>query len=118
MPNENDPKETARIERKTPQTEKLLRQFLKLESGMYGSKTWRKNYDTALGATPPPLAKPAPCDSCEYVAKTIAEIDWHESRNAGHECCPDNDKPKDVPLCSKCGNPHTELHSLDCPASP
>lgn len=79
-----------KAERRTPQTEKLMRQFMKLESGMYGTKTWRKNYDLALGATPEPLVKPAHCDRCDYVANTVAEIHWHEERNAGHECCPDH----------------------------
>jgi hypothetical protein len=102
---DNDPgsKEDMRDTRKDPMTERTLRQFLKLESGMYGSKIWRKNYDTAIGGSEP-LAKAAPCDSCEFIARTIAEVDWHEGRNEGHECCPDNKPPVRVALCRECGN--------------
>ncbi len=84
MRNEDDAKESARKERHTPQTEKILRQFLTLESCNANSKTWRKNYDVAMKGSEK-LAEPCRCDSCDYVANTLAEIKWHEERNAGHE---------------------------------
>ncbi len=39
--NEEDPKITARNERKHPDTEKLLRQFLSLESGNFARDAYR-----------------------------------------------------------------------------
>lgn len=91
--------------RKDPMTERTLRQFLKLESGLGNSPAFIKNYDTAVkDAQHEALVKPAPCDKCDYIANTVAELDWHEERNPGHECCPDNE-PRDVArLCTKCGN--------------
>lgn len=91
--------------RKDPMTERTLRQFLKLESGLGNSPAFIKNYDTAVkDAQHETLVKPAPCDKCDYVANTVAEIHWHEERNPGHECCPDNEAREVVPLCSGCGN--------------
>ncbi len=87
MNDDNEPgsKEDLKHTRREPQTEKLLRQFLKLESGMYGSKTWRKNYDLAVGKTEAePFEIPVKCQACEYVANNAAEADWHASRNKGH----------------------------------
>ena len=98
-------------ERHSPQTEKILRQFLSLESCNANSASFNKNYDLAMKGNHDALVKPAPCDACEYVATTPAEIDWHESRNKGHECCPDNETPAAVPLCSMCGHAVT---SCDC----
>lgn len=81
--NEDDAKHTAQVERHTPQTEKILRQFLTLESGNYVSREMRANYGTAIhGSTK--LKIPMKCLQCDYVADTIAEIQWHESRNSGH----------------------------------
>lgn len=48
MPNEEDPKITARNARKDPLTEKLLRQFLKLESGT-DAKAYQVGYLRAFG---------------------------------------------------------------------
>ena len=85
--NEPGSKEEMRDYRRDKVTEQTLRQFLKLESGMYGGKVWRKNYDLALGHTDPMrLEESLHCQSCDYVAETAAEHEWHESRNPGHKC--------------------------------
>ena len=70
--------------RNRPETEKTLRQFLKMESGAYSRPSYIRNYETAIGE-PEKLVKPAHCNKCEYVADTIAEVHWHEERNDGHE---------------------------------
>lgn len=79
----------ARRALRDPQTQKTLRQFLTLESGNYVSNAMRRNYDVAVHGSAP-LVKPAHCDACDFIAATIAEVAWHEERNPGHECCPDN----------------------------
>lgn len=45
MPNEEDPKEVARIERKTPQVEKLLRQFLQVDGPKGNSAAFQEGWD-------------------------------------------------------------------------
>lgn len=80
MSNEEDPKETIRKERKTPQTERLLRQFLSLESGNYASAAYRAGYDAAMRGSAPRVVA-ARCRDCDYVANTFAEADWH-----GRQC--------------------------------
>lgn len=47
---EEDPKEAARKERKTPQVEKLLRQFMDLDGPKGTSKAYRANYDSIFEA--------------------------------------------------------------------
>jgi len=71
-------------ERKLPQTEKLLRQFLKLESGLGNSRAFNENYDTAMSDRPPTIEiHPVKCNSCDYVAANPVEYEWHEKRT-GH----------------------------------
>jgi hypothetical protein len=78
-----DAKIEARDERKTPQTEKLLRQFLTLETGNFITKKFRENFDVATkGSTPIVAVK---CSACDYAPNTVAEADWHQNRNKGHE---------------------------------
>ncbi len=80
--NEDDAKHVAQNERHTPQTEKILRQFLTLESGNYVSRQMRANYDVAIKGSKP--VDPAKCECCDYVATTEAEVAWHVDRNDGH----------------------------------
>ncbi len=83
MPNENDAKQEAIDYRHTPQTEKILRQFLSLESGNYVSRQMRKNYDVAIHGSPA-LEKPLYCTKCDYVATHVADVLWHTERIEGH----------------------------------
>lgn len=79
----------AKYYRNLPTTEKTLRQFLKMESGAYSRPAYIENYERSMRKTDPTaLAHPEPCDHCDYVATTDAEVTWHESRNPGHECHP------------------------------
>ena len=71
MTHEDDPKEAAKKERKSPATEKILRQFLTLESGNFVTKKMRDNYDVAIKGSPT-LDFTAHCTKCEYTAETIA----------------------------------------------
>jgi hypothetical protein len=64
--------------------EQTLKQWLSLESVNANGKSFVANYDTAMRGSEP-LTGACKCDSCDYVANTIAEIQWHESRNPGHE---------------------------------
>ncbi len=102
---EDDPNgKDAKAYRNHPQTEKTLRQFLKMESGAYTRPAYRENYDFAMqkNVTRPPY-EPHPCDKCAYVALTETEQTWHEHRNEGHECHPG--KVVEIALCRICGNP-------------
>lgn len=80
--------------RHKPETEKILRQFLNIDGPKGTTDAYRDNYDRIFGKRAAPeheaLVKPAPCSHCDFVATTIAEINWHESQNAQHHCCPDN----------------------------
>lgn len=95
--------EDPRLKR-DPMSERILRQWLKMESGAYTRPNYRANLDLALKGSDK-LVKPAPCGSCDYVAETAAEIHWHEDRNHGHECCPDNVRAAPVPRCKQCARP-------------
>lgn len=79
---DDKPKYDALKERKSPQTEKLLRQFLSMEAGNYARPAYRENYDAAFGE-PTPLPDPEKCLDCEFVAKTEQEKAFH-LKSAGH----------------------------------
>lgn len=93
-----------RYYRKRPDTDRGLRQFLKMESGAYSRASYIENYATAIAKDAPKALRHAePCDECDYVATTDAEVTWHEHRNPGHECHPG--RVVEVVLCRQCGNP-------------
>jgi hypothetical protein len=82
--NEDDAKHVAQVWRKKPATERILKQWLSLESVNANSKTFRAHYDVAMRGSAP-LIKVLHCDCCAFVAGTIAEVIWHERHNPGHE---------------------------------
>ncbi len=83
-PSENDPQQDMKDYRHTPQTEKILRQWLSLETGNFVSRAMRRNYEVAMNGSQA-LEKPLYCTKCEYVANTVAEVRWHQDRNEGHD---------------------------------
>lgn len=80
---EEDPKIVARDARKEPETEKLLRQFLTLESGNYVTEKYRSGYDATFGEKEL-LPIPEQCAECDYVAKTVAEK-HHHTKMVSHD---------------------------------
>ena len=81
MDDQTDPK--GNDLRHSPGTEKILRQWLTLESVNAASPAYRRHYETAFGK-PTALASPVHC-GCGYEARTLEEVHWHE-RLPGHEC--------------------------------
>jgi len=81
---EEDPKDVAKHERYTPGTEKILRQFLTLESGNYATAAYREAYDRIKN--PKHLIRPARCrhKGCTYVAECLEDINWH-IKQCGHK---------------------------------
>jgi hypothetical protein len=111
MINEDDPKTTAKNARKLPETEKVLRQFLSLESGNYATPKYRRNYELAFQERKP-LKQPLRCKHDGYVAETLQELEFHEDQTL-HD--PDHDfEPYDPPpvlptaqiWCDNCGGRH------------
>lgn len=80
MPNDTDDLNSQRY---TPGAEKMLKQFLTLESVNANSKAFRENYGAAIQGSVA-LDPPVKCPHCEYVAKTVAEVRFH-TRSCGHE---------------------------------
>lgn len=82
----SDAKELAKQEVRTPEVQRDLRQFLRMESGGIGrSKEFREWWDMAHS---PDTVFPVPlrCSStdCAYVAETRKEADWHLKQCPGH----------------------------------
>ena len=77
---EEDPKEVARLERKTPQAERLMKQFCKLESSVNAS-AYKAGYELAFankcldcdgwGAIGTGYCKETPCPTCDGTGKKI-----------------------------------------------
>lgn len=84
---DHDPKVVAAEARKFPETEKVLRQFLSLESGNYATAAYRKGYDILKGEKHP-LKENLRCKHDGYVAETLEDLEWHEDQ-CGHD--PDHD---------------------------
>ncbi len=79
----DDPKKEAADYRHKPSTEKILRQFLSLESCNANSKKFIEGYErTFESEAPVKLDPPVRCTQCEYEANTVEELVWH--RRIGH----------------------------------
>ena len=82
---DHDPKAVAAQARKFPETEKVLRQFLSLESGNFVRREYRKGYDLAFGKGElHKLPQPMKCKHDGFVAESLEEAEWHEER-CGHD---------------------------------
>jgi hypothetical protein len=109
--NEADPKTTANEARRMPETEKVLRQFLSLESGNYASPNYRRGYGLAFGEKKL-LKQQLRCKHDGYIATTLEELEWHEGQchhDADHDFEP-YDPPPPLPTaeiwCTHCGGRH------------
>lgn len=81
---EQDPKHSMKVERYKPSTEKILRQFLSLESCNANNKSFVEGHERAFHEKPVELDPAVHCTQCDYVAKTVAEMRWH-TKSCGHE---------------------------------
>lgn len=81
----SDAKELARQEVRTPEVQKDLRQFLKLETGLGNSKAFIKGWER-MHSPDVKLEPPLRCcsEDCAYVAETRKEADWHIETCPGH----------------------------------
>ena len=70
-------------DRYNPQTEKLLRQFLTLESVNAATAGFRHGYERTFGKVEE-LDEPAKCRHCDYVASTLGEVDHHIRMTGWH----------------------------------
>jgi|CXWL01.1.fsa_nt_gi ribosomal protein L44E len=80
---DDDPKVAARNEVARRDTQQLMRQFLKLESGLGNKKAFLDNWEMRHQPTVP-LEHPLRCDRCDFVADDMKDVRWHQSQCPGH----------------------------------
>lgn len=83
-PNVSDEKDLARQEVQRPDTQRLLRQFLKLESGLGNSKKFVTGWERVFGERAEKFTKPLQCSDCAFKAEDRKDVDWHIDQNPGH----------------------------------
>lgn len=83
---DDDPKIAARNEVQRRDTQQLLRQFLKLESGLGNKKSFVENWEVIFRTPTVKLPQPLRCSSkgCSFVAEDRKDVDWHVKQCPGH----------------------------------
>lgn len=82
----SDGKELAKSEVKRADTQRLMRQFLKLESGLGNKKSFVENWEKIFKEPTKKLPVPVKCKApdCPAVAEDLKDIEWHEKTCPGH----------------------------------
>lgn len=83
---DDDPKVAAKVEVGRRDTQQLMRQFLKLESGLGNSKAFVRNWEDIFRNPTVKLAQPLRCSSkgCAFVAEDRKDVEWHIRQCPGH----------------------------------
>ena len=81
---DDDPKVAARNEVNRRDTQQLLRQFLKLESGLGNKRSFVENWEDIFKNPTVKLAKPLKCSKCAFVAEDNKDAAWHVKQCPGH----------------------------------